>query len=403
MKFLTNNFLERYIEHIFYLFILFNFINRDISNILLIILLLISLILIKSNSTHKNIINSSFVIISCLFVICILLNTIALDGDISQIDTYSRLLLLLPIYFMFSNKLFSSDLFFKYILYTIYISFIYYLVDKYIYGYDGRYMGSSNTSITFANMIIIMNLFILINISDKFLKNKSSIKFLAPRFIAILLTFFLWGETESRGAFIGYIFALIPMFILFKKHSIKILAIIVLLLPIIFVTGIPDRIINTYYSLNSINIDMLEDSIEFNTSENERIYYIKFAYKKMIENPLYGIGPTNYEFEMEKDLRKNNLAINFRSHAHNEFLDIGSKFGIMSLILYILLLISTLYIFIKNKDFLFAKIGIVTISSNIGFMMTQSQFAHHQSTVFFLLLLYLALSQTRRRIDSNTI
>ena len=123
----------------------------------------------------------------------------------------------------------------------------------------------------------------------------------------------------------------------------------------------------------------------------------------MTENLLYGIGPTNYESEMEKDLRKNNLAINFRSHAHNEFLDIGSKFGIISLFLYILLLLSTLYIFIKNREFLFAKIGIVTISSNIGFMMTQSQFAHHQSTVFFLLILYLALSQTRRRIDSNII
>ena len=39
----------------------------------------------------------------------------------------------------------------------------------------------------------------------------------------------------------------------------------------------------------------MKDSIEFNTSENERIYYFKFAIDKISKYPLIGIGSDNFE------------------------------------------------------------------------------------------------------------
>ena len=63
----------------------------------------------------------------------------------------------------------------------------------------------------------------------------------------------------------------------------------------------------------------------------------------MYNYPLIGIGSDNFESIMKNDLEKEGIAINARSHAHNDFLDIGSKYGLITLVFFITMLAYLFY------------------------------------------------------------
>ena len=106
---------------------------------------------------------------------------------------------------------------------------------------------------------------------------------------------------------------------------------------------------------------------------------------------------------MRNDLEKEGIAINARSHAHNDFLDIGSKYGLVTLVFFITMLLYLFYFFVKHRSYIFARIGCTSLLLNIDTMLTQSQLAHHQATVVFIILIYISLSQIRRHSGTNSI
>ena len=55
------------------------------------------------------------------------------------------------------------------------------------------------------------------------------------------------------------------------------------------------------------------------------------------------------------------------------------------------------YVFFKDNT-VYGQLGVITIVSNLGYMMTQSQFAHHQAIAFLFFMTYLFLSQLKDRI-----
>lgn len=380
-----------------FLFLIFNFINREIANFILLFILLLSIYPFPKINIILDHSHLKFIYTSIVFVLSIIIINYLSNDNISEIDNHSRYLILLPILLSLSKNRISSKLFFITVLTSVYFSFFLYIYDNIFLEYDGRYLGPSSTSITFANLIITFNILILLEIIDKAHDESSDMAFYISRYVGIILSFYLWSETETRGSLIGYIFGLVCIIILYTRKSTKyILIAIVFLVPIIMSSGVYDRIKNTYTSIQSINISKMEDSIEFNTSENERIYYFKFAIDKMFKHPLSGIGSGNYEITMRSDLKRQGIAINARNHAHNDFLDIGSKFGLIPLAIFIIMLMYLFYSFVKDRSNLFARIGLICLFSNIGFMLTQSQFAHHQATVIFIILMYISLSQIRR-------
>ncbi|MEC8086124.1 MAG: O-antigen ligase family protein [Pseudomonadota bacterium] len=387
-----------------FLFLIFNFINREIANFILLLILLLSFYPFPKINFVLDHSDFKFVYISSLFVFSIIIINYLSDDNISEIDNHSRYLILLPILLSLSKYRISSKHFFITVLASIYFSFCMYIYNNIFLNYDGRYLGSSSTSITFANLIITFNILILLEIIDRAHDESTDMAFYISRYVGIILSFYLWSETETRGSLIGYIFGLICIIIMYTRKSAKyVLLAIVFLVPIILSSGVYDRIKNTYTSIKSINISKMEDSIEFNTSENERIYYFKFAVDKMLKHPLSGIGSGSYETTMRSDLKSQGIAINARSHAHNDFLDIGSKFGLIPLSIFIIMLMYLFYSFVIHRSNLFARIGLVGLFSNIGFMLTQSQFAHHQATVIFIILMYISLSQIRRHSGTNSI
>ena len=103
---------------------------------------------------------------------------------------------------------------------------------------------------------------------------------------------------------------------------------------------------------------------------------------------------------------EHNLTIGTSDHAHNEFLDIAVKTGIVGLFVFLALFINTFRFFssssFKDTDYNFYEYsGKIMLLSQIGFMLTQSQLAHHQSTVFFIILVLLFASQMTRRRNTD--
>mgnify|MGYP001461467140 CR=1 FL=1 len=75
---------------------------------------------------------------------------------------------------------------------------------------------------------------------------------------------------------------------------------------------------------------------------------------------------------------------------------ISVKFGFVALVVFLYIL----YYFAKPallyKKLWFSELALLNIFSQLGYMMTQSQFAHQQSIVFFTVLLYIFHSQIKK-------
>ena len=146
-------------------------------------------------------------------------------------------------------------------------------------------------------------------------------------------------------------------------------------------------------SVMSENIDL---------SVRERVFYYQSAIDIIKNNPLDGIGFDSFESYLEQKKVDQNLNLRTSDHAHNEFLDIALKTGLIGLSIFLILLISIYKFFntssSKNSPYSFFEcLGKITLLSQTGFMMTQSQLAHHQSTVFFIILILIFASQITYR------
>ena len=120
---MLNNILSnKVLPHVILFFIPLNFIDRDYSNYVIIFILLLSSLLIVSKDKFEKA-NKIFIYLSILFVISALVINFIHNDNISSMDNYSRLLLLLPIYLLFSKILIMPALFFKYVQASIYIAF----------------------------------------------------------------------------------------------------------------------------------------------------------------------------------------------------------------------------------------------------------------------------------------
>ena len=113
-------------------------------------------------------------------------------------DNYSRLLLLLPIYLLFSKILIMPALFFKYVKLQFILLFLFFYM-RHLFLSMRRYMGTSSTSITFANLLMTLNIFTLLEIIERSKSNKTNTLFYISRLITIIISFYLWSETQIGG------------------------------------------------------------------------------------------------------------------------------------------------------------------------------------------------------------
>ena len=86
------------------------------------------------------------------------------------------------------------------------------------------------------------------------------------------------------------------------------------------------------------------------------------------------------------------------NHAHNQYLDIVAKMGIISLIPFLLFLITCILFFQENlssKSKLIVYYSIFGMTSTIiyiAYMLTHAVLSHHQSTIFMLMTIIISFS-----------
>jgi hypothetical protein len=267
-------------------------------------------------------------------------------------------------------------------------------------------MDVSSTKISMGGMLMTV---LLIFIFDT-LKSETVYKMRLFNIILIIIISLAISKLDVRGVYIGLIFALIPIFSFIlnstkaSKHKVYSLSLLVLFISFLIFNVSHDRfkfINDVVNQPQSNNISYTKNFIN-NMSDitvASRLYYLYFSFNKISNNVLTGLESVSFrqalvvELATDKELTRK---IDIHSHAHNEFADIGVKYGLIGLILFSFYLFST-YLFLKRPyESDYRYLGKIVLYTNIGYMLTQSMFMHNQPTTFFILLLYLIIANCQK-------
>ena len=242
--------------------------------------------------------------------------------------------------------------------------------------------------------LIIILLYNIFNIK------KTRILFL--NILIIIFGLLVWAETLTRGSLVGLTLALIYI-VYIKRDKMKHIFLSLLVIVVFIInSSISDRIYNTYKNISSVSSFELMNSAIENRSENQRVAYILYALTQIQEKPIIGIGASNVAEPMRVYFRSNGYLVAQSDHFHNEYLDVMTKFGLVGFILFFLIFYG-IYQQIKISKFIFFRdISMLLLLSQLGFMLFQSQFAHHQAITFFLVLFNYCLAQSDKQINNKT-
>ena len=377
---------DKVIKLLLFMFLITTFFSREISNLVIILILVISLIYLVSNEICLSKVDKRLLFLILLFTLLICVIAFMHVSPISEVDTYLRVIILFPIYLLMKEIRFSEREISWLFLLCIVSSLILYFVNGSNLYHDNRYSGSSSVVLTYSNMIMTIILYLILMLTQKKIK-------LIIKLIMLSAAIFLLLETNTKGSLLSFLLCIPFIIYLDRKLFTPIILIITVSSMLIYFSPLSPRISSFVESISTIDSKNITNSTSKNFSENERIYYYFFSVTQILDNPLIGIGPGNYEETIKKQIESDNLNITVSDHAHNDFLDISVKFGIITTSMFISILIYFFIIFLRNQNSYISRCGIITIVSQVGYMLTQSQFAHNQAIVFFFFLLYLFLSQ----------
>ncbi len=384
----------------FYGFITLNFISADLRNFLFLLLLIISILNIKKLDLSVNK-KEMYLLGSYLYIFLITLFFYFYhESPISDIDTYSRFLAVLPLYFLFKHIVLKPN---DFVIMLVITSIATAILSSYLYFIDNpnqdRITGLTEVSITFGNMVMTIFVFLLVSLSEDLDKRKK-ILVIFSLFCAVVS----WSFTMTKGSLIGLLFVLIYMLMSksFNKNKIYIFIGSIIIMITLFFSPMHralDIFVNDIKNVNQQELTEVHKDSNISFSTKERIFLLVNAKEMIINNPITGVGYQNFKKHIAEktyiDDRKYGMA--HHDHAHNDFIDLWAKIGVFGFIALIYFYVINLKIFLKasslRKNNYFEKIGVVTLLSQLGFMLTQTQLAHHQPTLFFLVILIVMSSQ----------
>jgi hypothetical protein len=376
VKTLENNLLETLSLSAFSLYFIFNFIDRSISNIFLLLALLLCIINYKSLYEAIKA-NGQLVLSVIAFTLYISFAGYYHNSPLNELDNYYRFILLLPLLSLSLNE--------QHVISVISICAavgLMHAIDVNAFFDDTfRLHGTSNVVITYANMCATLLMICMYYI---FYKNNKSYLLIISAFIFLTLLLL----TETRGPFIGIIIISIYLVFILKNGTENrfnfMTPLILIFIFIVSIISIPNPLGERFKEMTKINLAEPLDTGNYYL--RNRAYFIIYGIEELQTNYFKGVGPQNIRDRMSQSLKTKNVdKIIPTDHLHNDFLDITVKFGITSLIL--LFLIYFCIIKTKNKEhrILLNILMIMLLSSQL----TQSQFAHHQAITFFITLFYL--------------
>ena len=365
------------------LFLIFNFINRDMSNIFLLATLL--LCLIDFRGLRKALVEQKSIILAIIvFSIWIGLVGFYHTSPMHELDNYFRFLLLLPLLSITLTKESINT-----VLIIGALGGMLHLLISTLYFDIDRYEGTSSNAITYANLCA---LFFMVSIYNIFTSQKS--KKTSLLIVSSIIFLYLYILTETRGPIIGITFGLIFLIYILKSKWLLIISILLFS----SVALIPNTLVDRLKYINQINI--AESHNIKQQSLRERMYYLNFGIMKIKSNSLFGIGPQNLERDMSYELDKAGIInVKSRDHLHNDFLDISSKFGIVS----VFFMLFIYYSILRNSHKDYKSLSILVLIMLISSQLTQSHFAHHQAISFFIVVLFTFIKKNSLKNNKNDI
>ncbi len=400
-----------YAKNLIYLLLLSyfvtNFIDRDISNIFLVILLAISIFNVLRTQVTLCIYEKYIFTTVLLLILYLIIYTSIFQTSFSDIDNYSRFLILIPMYLLFKDFRLSYETFsdgVRICSLAIAGTFIFNYV---VYGNIAHFLNLASVKITTAGLLMTVLLLLIFDT----VRNKTSALTKLINIILILFLSILISKIQTRGVYIGLILALVPLILYLKnnlwsfKSKVTVGIFLVSLFGVLYINSAFDRFSvitpvkftenNQPLSIMSI-INNMEES-----SARSRLYYYYFSIKTLYENPMIGLGSRKFEDALEDAVRNDDELSSFihiNDHAHNQFIDISVNYGLTGLVLFIvIILLSYSALIMKGQKNEYSYIGCIILLTNVGYMMTQSIFSHSQGSTFFIILLYLALANSTER------
>ena len=393
-------FIEKLSCLLFYAFIISNFLPSNLRNIIAILLLILSIYYVYKEKIWLTIDTDALKLLRSYiyFFLIILFFGIYHNSPLQVLDTYSRFILVLPLFYLFSHVKINQSYF---VITIIITSLVVGITSLYLYidrdAGINRISGFTNVAITFGNLSMTIFLLGLISLMQE---NTNRMKILL--IISMILSLLAWSFSLTKGSLIGLTIALV--YLIFTRELTlskrKLIAVLILLISFIYLSPAKQSLDRFFYdmtnSTNYLSEIYKDEDISFSTKE--RVFLLLNAKEIINNNFLTGIGFGKFKEHIIEETQSVNrkYGMGHHDHVHNDFLDVWVKAGVLSTLALIYFFFIHLKVLIKHRrekgDF-FSLVAIVLLLSQIGFMMTQSQFAHHQPTLFFLILLIVSVSQ----------
>ena len=386
------------------LFFITIIITDNAYNLSMMLLIIISLYyyIYKADNHFKSI--EIILLLSYLaFFIFPFIHSYFITTSITEVDNYTRFLLAIPLYLMIRDLDFDKQFF----LYLINIASIILLpVALYFYllfDLDRVRIFTSSATI-FSNISMTFFLFSMLSIYF-FKRYKLSYIFLA--YLGSFSALFAWGLSGSRFTIIIPLLLIILLILMpnYRKYVTPFcnkigLIFVTLLLSTFFVSTSFDRLTNLNlssigdYSKPEANHWIKKDSIV------PRLLIWNGAINMINENTISGIGLNNFNKELHSQIINNKIQPIRKdfdnptaglNHAHSQFLDIFAKLGFFGFLLLSFFIIINFYFFYRlsknNEDNIFAIFGLLFILIHSLIMINHVILSHHQSTIFMVFLL----------------
>lgn len=321
MNFKERNFSELSLIFSFLLFIFFIPISVSLSHIFL-TLSILSLIYFSLTNKKRIKIQKIFVILS-VFAIFEIISTIFSINIKASMDDLKEILLFLivPLTFNLTQKKEDFKIFNCALSFAIFLSAILSFLE-----YSEIIMGRERASGFLSHYMTqsgILMLFAILSLSMTFYE-KGKKKFLW--LFLFLLSIFSLILTLTRSAWIGLIFGLLFITILFKPRLLIFFLILGVLIAFVSPESVKKRFISTF--------DPKDETVK------ERIYMTKAGLKIILKYPIFGTGLDTAKITYKKF--KPPEAVRDVPHLHSNILQIGAELGIPALAVWLLFIILSL-------------------------------------------------------------
>ena len=342
----------------------------------------------------------SFIFYFFTFFLSIIVN----NDSLRVIDNPSRILLFIPVLFLFSIYKIKV----KTILYSISLGAIttgiVALFQKFYLGYtkpfpEVMHIQAGNIAISLATFSLVLTIYF-------FIKKEYRSALLGT--LGIIFATISSALSGARGGWIGLPIVLISIFFLYRQYISKklILSLItVIVVSIMTLISNPKFGIKKRYSEAKSDIILYLEKNNKNTSLGARFDMWENALIAIKQAPLFGHGDKGYELFKEqqvesKQMEKNTLQFN---SLHNQYLESWVKRGFIGFIGLMLVTLMPLFYFIRNLKEpsldikCIAILGITHILSHLFYFMSQSFLAHNSGSIFYFFVLVLIYALVKKR------